>query len=147
MNSSCFVYLIVCDGDLFPYIKIGKTVNLYNRLANIKTGCPHHISHAFVIGSKYEEEVIGLEGVLHKLLPKSHKGEWYVGNSEFFHALEAILHKVNSGFSYDEIADLQDVVTGPEFEILLHHHDFEYRKVRFPLKKSDCVMRVSRNWL
>ena len=147
MDRSLFVYLIVCQGDLFPYVKIGKTVNLYNRLANIQTGCPHYIKHVFVIGSKYEEEVLGLEGLLHKLLPKQHKGEWYVGNSDFFNALEIVLCKINEGFSYDEVVDLQDVVTGSELEVLLHHHDFEFRKVQFPIKRSDCVLENSREVL
>ncbi len=94
MDKHKFVYLIACQGDLYPYIKIGKTINLYNRLSNIQTGCPHTINHVFIISSVYEEEVLGLEKLLHRLLPFRLRGEWYKGTRSFFDALDEILYKI-----------------------------------------------------
>jgi hypothetical protein len=146
VSKQNFVYLIACQGDYYPYIKIGKTVNLYNRLSNIQTGCPHKISHAFIISSSYEEEVLGLERLLHRLLPLNIRGEWYKGVDDFFKALELAFYKINTGnFSFEELDELPDLNAGPELEIMLHHHGFQFKQVTLPIKRTSDINESSKN--
>ena len=73
-----YVYLIACRGENKTYVKIGLTSSIQRRLSNIQTGCPHPITHAFVVRSEYREEVEGLEKLLHILLkPECLRAEWY----------------------------------------------------------------------
>ena len=139
-----YVYLIACRGQEAVYVKIGLTSSIKRRLANIQTGCPHPIVEAFVILSEYREEVEGLEKLLHILLkPQYLRAEWYLGNDEFFSALEAVLHRVNAGgFSYEEIEALPDFA-GPELEVILHRHNFNFRRVMLPLPKAGSVIGAS----
>lgn len=132
------VYLIACRSESTTYLKIGKSRSLYQRLMNIKTGCPLPLTHAFIISSEFEEEVIGLEKLLHRLLKTARiRGEWYVGTSHFFKKLTSVLRRINSGgFSYDEINELPDIGALEELEIMLHSHDFRFRQLIFPLRKS-----------
>ncbi len=133
------VYLISCrDGSGRSYIKIGKTINLYQRIANIRTGCPHKINDVFIVNSHYEEEVLGLERLLHRFLkPINLRGDWYQGNSIFYQCLEQILFKINiGGFTFEEIDALPDCSAGPELEIMLHKHNFEFRRVCFPIRRG-----------
>lgn len=135
--SESFVYLIGCSSGLTSYVKIGRTVNIQRRLSNIQTGCPFPITHSFAILSSYEEEIAGLEKLLHQLLD-SHRirGEWYEGSTSFFHSLSNILTKVNAGnFTHEEILDLPDSV-GPEVEVMMHRHEYEFRHIRYPLRKG-----------
>ncbi len=75
-----YVYLISCRSDTKFYVKIGLSSSLLRRLSNIQTGCPHPITHAFVVCSKDREEVEGLERLLHILLkPECLRAEWYEG--------------------------------------------------------------------
>ena len=145
MTSLKHVYVIICQGDLFPYIKIGKTINLYTRLANLRTGCPLLISHVFVINSPYEEEVLGLEKLLHRLLPFRHRGEWYKGTEDFFKAFENLLNKINSNnFSHEEICDLPDMNAGTELEIMLHEHLFHFYQITLPIRKNSDFLKVAK---
>lgn len=132
-----FVYLIACSSDENIYLKIGKTINMYRRLSNIQTGCPHKITHSFVIESDFEEEVDGIEKLLHRLLPCRMHGEWYKGTQKFFNKLDSLLNKINGGnFTFEEIDELPDMNAGPELEIMLHHHDFKFKHVQLPIKNG-----------
>lgn len=82
-----FVYLIACEFKNDILLKIGKTRCIQNRLKAIQTNCPHKISNIFIITSEYEEDIIGLEKLVHKLLFNHScklNGEWYLGTKEFF---------------------------------------------------------------
>ena len=131
------VYLIACCSETTVYVKIGLTSSIQRRLSNVQTGCPHVITDAFIILSEYREEVEGLEKLLHIILaPQCLRAEWYVGTNDFFLVLEAVLGRVNAGgFSYEEIEELPDF-TGPELEIMMHGHDFEFRRVSLPLRSG-----------
>ncbi|RZI86372.1 MAG: GIY-YIG nuclease family protein [Rubrivivax sp.] len=140
-----YVYLIACRSDTTTYVKVGMTSSIQRRLSNIQTGCPHPITHAFVILSEYLEEVQGLEKLLHQLLaPQCLRAEWYEGNADFFQALDEVLTRINAGgFSWEELLDTPDFV-GPEFEIMLHGHQFEFKEVVLPLRKGADVLEGSR---
>lgn len=124
------------------YVKVGRTRDLHRRLSNIQTGCPHGISHVFAILSDYDEEVAGLEELLHRLLePNRLRGEWYEGTESFFAALDHALKLINrGGFTFDEIYTLADDVGYEELEIMLHRHDFQFRQVHLPLKPSRPIL-------
>jgi len=93
-----YVYLIACKGENKTYVKIGLTSSVQRRLSNIQTGCPHPITHAFVVRSEYREEVEGLEKLLHMLLePERLRAEWYEGTRGFFESLDTVLSRVNAG--------------------------------------------------
>lgn len=132
-----YVYLIACRGESKTYVKIGLTSNIQRRLSNIQTGCPHPITHAFVVRSSYREEVEGLEKLLHMLLePERLRAEWYEGTKSFFETLDAVLWRINEGgFSHEELLDMPDFV-GPEFEIMMHRHDFEFLRIQLPVRKG-----------
>src|SRR5258708_34849347 len=131
-----FVYLISCHTGSSTPVKIGKTKSLASRLSNIQTGCPYKITHVFTITSKYQEEVDGLENLLHQLLPGRLNGEWYDGSEAFFRALHRVLAKINSGgFTYEEIEATPDMNAGPELEIMMQHHDFHFAQVSMPIQK------------
>jgi len=136
-----YVYLIGCHSGTTSYVKIGITSSIRRRLCNVQTGCPHAITEAFVVLSEYREEVEGLERLLHILLkPERLRAEWYEGTDDFFLALDAVLSRVNAGdFSHEEIEALPDFV-GPELEIMMHRHNFEFRRVRLPLRKGEDVL-------
>lgn len=127
-----FVYLISCNTGSSRPVKIGKTNNLARRLSNIQTGCPYKFTHVFTITSVYHEEVVGLEKLLHQLLPARLRGEWYDGSETFFCALHRLLEKINSGrFTLEEI----DAVSGmEEAEIMLHRHAFHFAQIDLPLR-------------
>lgn len=132
-----YVYLISCRGYKTIYVKIGLTSSIQQRLSNIQTGCPHPITHAFVVLSEYREEVKGLEKLLHTLLKSERlRAEWYEGSLAFFEKLGTVLSRVNSGgFSYEELWDMPDFV-GPEFEIMMHRHNFKFLQVAVPIRKG-----------
>jgi Meiotically up-regulated gene 113 len=139
-----YVYLIACRSKTTLYVKVGMTSSIQRRLSNIQTGCPHPITHAFVIFSKHLEEVQGLEKLLHMLLtPQCLRAEWYEGTPAFFTALDAVLVRINAGgFTYEELLDMPDFV-GPEFEIMMHRHQFEFRIINLPIRKGADVLEVS----
>jgi hypothetical protein len=139
-----YVYLIACRSKTTLYVKVGMTSSIQRRLSNIQTGCPHPITHAFVILSKYLEEVQGLERLLHMLLaPQCLRAEWYAGTPAFFTALDSVLARINAaGFTHEELLDMPDFV-GPEFEIMMHRHQFEFRMVNLPIRKSADVLEGS----
>jgi|GEM_PF-1123229 len=132
-----FVYLISCNTGSAKPVKIGKTNNLARRLSNIQTGCPYKFTHVFTITSLYHEEVIGLEKLLHQLLPARLRGEWYDGSETFFLALHRLLEKINSGrFTFEEI----EAASGMhEVEIMLHRHKFHFAQIDLPLRRSADV--------
>jgi hypothetical protein len=140
-----FVYLISCHTGSSTPVKIGKTKSLASRRSNIQTGCPYKITHVFTITSKYQEEVDGLENLLHQLLPGRLNGEWYDGSEAFFRALHRVLAKINSGgFTYEEIEATPDMNAGPELEIMMHHHDFHFAQVSMPIQKCAGVHLYSK---
>ncbi len=143
MNEN-YVYLIGCIGNTDCYVKIGMTSNIKRRLSNIQTGCPHIINEVFVILSEYREEIEGLEKLLHILLePQRLRGEWYKGSEDFYLTLNTVLTKINEGnFSQEEIEALPDFV-GPELEIMMHAHNFEFRRIHLPLQNKKDVLLSS----
>jgi hypothetical protein len=131
-----FVYLISCRATSLTPVKIGKTRSLARRLSNMQTGCPYQFTHAFTITSEYQEEVDGLEKLLHQLLPGRLRGEWYDGSEAFFRSLHQVLVKINSGgFTYAEIEAVPDLNAGPELEIMMHRHDFRFAQVTLPIRE------------
>lgn len=140
------VYLIACKGETKTYVKIGLTSSLQGRLCNIQTGCPHPITHAFIVRSEYREEVEGLEKLLHMLLePERLRAEWYEGTASFFETLDAVLSRINAGgFTYEELLEMPDYV-GPQFEIMMHRHDFEFLRIQLPLKKGRDPLESTRS--
>jgi hypothetical protein len=132
-----FVYLIACRSETTLYVKIGLTSSIQRRLSNVQTGCPHPITSAFVILSEHREEVEGLEKLLHLLLaPERLRGEWYEGTHAFFSSLQSVLTRINvGGFTYEELLDLPDNV-GPELEIMMHRHDFRFRRYALPIRRG-----------
>lgn len=132
-----YVYLVACHGPSETYVKIGLTCNLKRRISEIQTGCPLRIAHAFAIPSEYWEEARGLEKLLHMLLrPERLRGEWYEGSERFFSVLYTVFRRINvGGFSYDELLEMPDFV-GPEFEIMLHRHEFCFYALSLPLTKG-----------
>ncbi len=138
-DEQYFVYLIACRTDHSLPVKIGKTKSLARRLSNIQTGCPYQITHAFTITSEYQEEVDGLEKLLHQLLKNRTRGEWYDGSDAFFLSLHQLLRKINSGeFTYEEIEATPDFC-GPELEIMLHSHDFKFAEVILPIRAQKGI--------
>jgi hypothetical protein len=131
-----YVYLIACRSESKIYIKIGLTSSIRRRLSNIQTGCPHPITHAFVVRSVYREEVQGLEKLLHILLESEClRAEWYEGTMSFFETLDTVFSRINEGgFSYEELLDLPDFV-GPELEIMMHRHEFQFLRIQLPVRK------------
>lgn len=132
-----YVYLIACHGPSETYVKVGMTCNLKRRISEVQTGCPFQIAHAFAIPSEYWEEARGLEKLLHMLLREQRlRGEWYRGTETFFSVLDTVLRRINSGgFSYDELLEMPDIV-GPEFEIMLHRHEFCFYELSLPLARG-----------
>lgn len=137
-----FVYLISCNAGSSRPVKIGRTNNLRRRLSNIQTGCPYTFTHAFTITSTYHEEVVGLERLLHLLLPARLRGEWYDGSETFFLALHQLLGKINSGgFTFEEIEAASGM---EEAEIMLHPHKFHFAQIDLPLQRRVRVPLTSR---
>ncbi|WP_155393667.1 GIY-YIG nuclease family protein [Xanthomonas albilineans] len=132
-----YVYLIACRSESKIYVKIGLTSSIQRRLSNIQTGCPHPITHAFVVRSAYREEVMGLEKLLHALLePERLRAELYVGTKRFFATLDAVLSRINEGgFTHEELLDMPDFV-GSEFEVMLHRHEFQFLRIQLPIRKG-----------
>lgn len=141
-DEQYFVYLISCNTGSSRPVKIGKTNNLARRLSNVQTGCPYKFTHVFTITSMYHEEVVGLEKLLHQLLPARLRGEWYDGSEAFFLALHGLLEKINSGrFTFEEI----EAVSGmDEAEIMLHRHEFHFARIDLPLRRGVGVHLNSR---
>lgn len=141
-----YVYLIACHGEGKIYVKIGLTSSIQRRLSNIQTGCPHPITHAFVVRSEYREEVEGLEKLLHILLESERlRAEWYEGTKVFFATLDAVLSRVNGGeFTYEELLNMPDFV-GSEFEIMLHRHGFQFLRIQLPIRKGRDLLESSQN--
>ena len=141
-----YVYLIACHAPLETCVKVGMTCNLKRRISEVQTGCPFRIAHAFAIPSEYWEEARGLEKLLHMLLREQRlRGEWYSGTETFFSVLDAVLRRINAGgFSYEELLETPDFV-GPEFEIMLHHHDFCFYEISLPLVRGADPMDSARS--
>lgn len=134
-DSTHVVYLVACDGERQRYVKIGRSCNLQRRLVNIQTGCPHRITHVFVMSSEYAAEIVGLEAVLHQLLrPFRLRGEWYRGSAAFLRLLDTALTRINIG----DLLSYEDIQTFPgseaELEILMHRHAFAFASVALPLR-------------
>ncbi|MBT2764047.1 GIY-YIG nuclease family protein [Paenibacillus sp. ISL-20] len=133
--NSQLIYIVVCSFNKASFIKIGRTRNLYNRIKNIQTGCPHPINNIFVVFSEYGEEIYGLEKVLHKLIDKyKMKGEWYLGSEEFFDLFNSILLRINSGSLGDIVFEDEDRFSYEEVEILFHSHDYRFYEIELPIK-------------
>jgi hypothetical protein len=101
----------------------------------------------FCITSDYQEEVMGLEKLLHmKLKKRSERGEWYAASPEFLRAVIRLLRKINSGnFTYEEIEQMPDFC-GPELEIMMHRHNFKFYRFRVTSSKEklkDMLEKVS----
>lgn len=144
LSKEIYVYLIVCSDDKHTYVKIGKTINLYQRIKNLQTGSPLEYTNIFVIDSLYEEEVLGLEILFHSHLPEKIRGEWYLGSDYFFDSLLRLIQKINDcEFTAEEIDLLPDHNTGPSLEIMLHGHSFEFNQVTLPLKKRRNLAQLS----
>lgn len=101
----------------------------------------------FCITSDYQEEVMGLEKLIHMQLKNlSERGEWYVASADFLRALIRLLRKINSGkFTYEEIERMPDFC-GHELEIMMHRHSFKF--YRFQLtsarkKQKNMFERIS----
>ena len=139
------LYLIACRAPSTTYVKIGRTGNLHRRIADIQTGCPHRITDVFVVLSQYDEEVEGLERLLHRLLQSSRlSGEWYKGSDAFFAALDDALTWINEGDrAFEDLQEVADTVSMAELEIILHRHDFQFRCVPLPLRASTSILDVS----
>jgi Meiotically up-regulated gene 113 len=139
------LYLVACRSPSTAYVKIGRTANLYRRLANIQTGCPHRITDVFAILSQYDEEVEGLERLMHRLLQSIRlRGEWYEGSDAFFAALDETLVWINGGDrAFEDLQEIADMVSMSELEIILHGHEFQFRRVPLPLRASTSILDVS----
>lgn len=140
-----YAYLLGCKGADRVYVKIGVSSSLKRRISNIQTSCPHPVTHAFLVKSPYREETEGLEKLLHMLLePERLRGEWYEGSRAFFKKLDAVLRRINSGgFSYEELLDMPDFV-GPEFEVMMHRHSFEFLQAELPLRNGVDPIETAR---
>lgn len=141
-----YVYLIACRGENKIYVKIGLTSSIQRRLSNIQTGCPHPITHAFIVRSVHREEVEGLEKLLHVLLePECLRAEWYEGTKNFFEMLDATLSRINEGgFTHEDLLGMPDFV-GSEFEIMLHRHDFQFLGIQLPIRKGCDPIESAQN--
>ena len=89
---------------------------------------------------------MGLEKLLHRLLESEClRAEWYEGTKKFFEILDAVLSRINeSGFTYEELLDMPDVV-GPEFEIMLHRHEFQLLRIHLPVRKRRDPIESARS--
>lgn len=141
-----YVYLIACRGESKIYVKLGLTSSIQRRLSNIQTGCPHSITHAFIVRSAHREEVEGLEKLLHVLLePECLRAEWYEGTKRFFGTLDAVLSRINEGgFTHEELWDMPDFVSS-EFEIMLHRHEFQFLRIQLPIRKGRDPIESAQN--
>jgi len=136
------VYIIVCSYKEDLFVKIGRTRNLYNRIKNLQTGCPHEIGNLFVITSEYayEEEIIGLEGVILKLVNRyKMKGEWYLATEEFFKIFNKLLERINTCQLSDYVFENHDLFSYDEVEILSHKHDYIIYELIMPIKPKQLV--------
>ena len=132
-----FLYFIVCEFKEHKFIKIGKSKNLYNRIHNIRTGCPHEVTHIFTIKSEFEEEIIGLEKLIHRLLVDSNlRGEWYLYTESFVKDITYIMELINSSEILNIDYEFLEVVSFEEVEILLHSHEFCFSNIKLPLGKN-----------
>ncbi|KOY16789.1 GIY-YIG nuclease family protein [Paenibacillus xylanivorans] len=140
--NAFILYIIICSYNEDSFVKIGRTRNIYNRIKNIQTGCPHEISNIFVITSEfeYEEEIIGLEGVIHKLIDKYQmKGEWYLATEEFFQIFSKLLERINNSDLSDYVFEDEELFSLDEVEILFHSHNYIIYELIMPIKPNQIV--------
>lgn len=80
------------------------------------------------VPARIAKKLVALEKLLHVLLePECLRAEWYEGG-EFFETLDAVLSRNEGGFTHEALLNMPDLV-GPEFEIMLHRHEFQHRSV------------------
>lgn len=140
--NTFILYIITCTFKEDLFLKIGRTRTLYSRFKNIQTGCPHEIKNIFVITSEfdYEEEIIGLEGVIHKLIKKYQmKGEWYLGTEDFFLIFNKLLDRINKGKLSDYVFENENLFSLNEIEILFHTHNYIISELTMPLKPRRLI--------
>lgn len=135
------LYIIISKFKEYKFMKIGKTKNLYMRVHNIKTGCPHEITNVFIMKSEFDEEVSGWEKLIHRML-KDHKlnREWYLCNEEFMEIFSNLIEMINSGDLLGDDYDFLDEVSFNEIEILLHSHNIKFASVQLPIEKSIPIL-------
>ena len=131
-NEKYFFYAILCNFQETVFIKFGKTNNLKHRIRNIQTGCPHKIIKIFVSTSDFEEEIIGVEKLIHfKLKDHCINGEWYIASVKFIELFQEEWAKINNGeYSWDEINNISDEIAFDSLEIVLHKHEYYFYEVK-----------------
>jgi len=133
-----FLYMIICKFNDYKFIKIGKSVDLYMRVHNIKTGCPHEITDLFVLEYEYNILIDGFERLLHRMLKESRlKGEWFLLDDNFIEHFQQLLMMISESKILDEDFYFLDEVSMDEAEILLHTHQLNFAKVSLPIKKDN----------
>lgn len=139
-SKAYLLYLIICSFKDDFFIKIGRSRNLYSRIKNIQSGCPHQIDNIFIIASEFEEEILGLEGVLHKLIDNYKlKGEWYLGVEDFFEIFNILMQRINEGKLGDYVFENEDLFSIDEVEILFHCHEYSFYELLMPIKREDII--------
>lgn len=132
-----FIYMIICKFSDYKFIKIGKSVDLYMRVQNIKTGCPHEITDLFVLQYEYNILLDGFERLLHRMLSESKlKGEWFLLNDIFIERFQQLLIMISENKILDNNFDFLNEVSMDEAEILMHTHKLNFAKVSLPIKKD-----------
>ena len=136
-ENLAFLYLLICKFKEFKFVKIGRTTDLYKRIHNIKTGCPHKITRVLIMISEFEEEVIGWEKLLHRLLSDSTlNGEWYLCDDLFMYNFNTLIDAINTSSILNDNFEFLEAVSIEEAEILMHSHNIKFSLIEVPVKKS-----------
>jgi len=133
VNKEYCLYIIFCIFEDYHFLKIGRTINLKDRIKNIQTGCPHKINNVFVIKADHELELKGLEEIMHFYLKKhSINNEWYLATKECICIFLNLLDKINkNNFDFDELEVLsEETVSDDAFEIIMHYHEYSFYEMR-----------------
>ena len=98
-NKPSFIYVLRPVGQ--PYVKIGRTRDLYPRISTLQTGNPHPLELLFVMKGGGEQEA-----ELHSRLGHSNvRGEWFELNEDVERALSGLRQ-----FAVDHDAIMQSLL-------------------------------------
>lgn len=136
-SRTAYLYLIICKFEEYKFIKIGQTIDLYRRIQNIKTGCPHIITNIIIMQSEYRLVINGFEKLLNRMLSeKRQNGEWFICDAQFLISFRKLLSMIGEGKLLDDNYEFLDDVSFDEMEILLHSHELKFSSVSLPIKSD-----------
>jgi hypothetical protein len=103
-NMKSYVYAIYEDTDIPKHVKIGKALDVADRLDGLQTGNPNKLKIAAVIECKSEQHAYAIESDLHRIYSYLHiRGEWFKWHPDILNQFKDSVNVSNTKKTRDSL--------------------------------------------